>query len=145
MNMEKLTNKTREALAGARQIALERRNTELKNIHVLAALLKDENGLAGSILSRMGIDRRLFEGQVETALDRLPRMQSAGQELYNSNEVLTLLADAAKTAESMQDEYISVEHLLLAMFKSRSWISISCSNFRAKAWRAFVSSAAVFS
>ena len=120
MNMDKLTNKTREALTGARQIALERRNTELKTIHVLAALLKDENGLAGSILGRMGIDRRLFGGKVEAALDRLPRMQSAGQELYNSNEVLTLIADAAKTAESMQDEYISVEHLLLAMFKSRS-------------------------
>ncbi|MBQ7207067.1 MAG: type VI secretion system ATPase TssH, partial [Lentisphaeria bacterium] len=120
MNMEKLTNKTREALSGARQIALERHNTELKNIHVLAALLKDENGLAGSILSRMGVDRKLFGGQVETALDRLPRMQSAGQDLYNSNEVLTLLSDAAKAAESMQDEYISVEHLLLAMLKNRS-------------------------
>ena len=58
MNMEKLTNKTREALSGARQIALERRNTELKNIHVLAALLKDENGLAGSILSRMVFTKR---------------------------------------------------------------------------------------
>ncbi|MBQ9500791.1 MAG: type VI secretion system ATPase TssH, partial [Lentisphaeria bacterium] len=120
MNMDKLTNKTREALTGARQIALERRNTELRNIHVLSALLKDENGLAGSILGRLGINRKLFEGQVDAALARLPSMQSAGQDVYNSNEVLTLISDAAKAAEGMQDEFISVEHLLLAMFKSRS-------------------------
>jgi ATP-dependent Clp protease ATP-binding subunit ClpB len=120
MNMDKLTNKTREALTGARQIALERRNTELKNIHVLSALLKDENGLAGSILGRLGINRKLFEGKVDAALGRLPSMQSPGQDVYNSNEVLTLIADAAKAAEGMQDEFISVEHLLLAMFKSRS-------------------------
>ena len=120
MNMDKLTNKTREALSGARMTAVERRNTELKNIHVLHAMLQDENGLACSILSRLGISSRLFAGKVGEVLDRLPQMQSAGQDICNSNEVLSLLADAAREAQNMQDEYISVEHLLLAMLKSGS-------------------------
>ena len=88
MNMDKLTNKTREALSGARMTAVERRNTELKNIHVLHAMLQDENGLACSILSRLGISSRLFAGKVGEVLDRLPQMQSAGQDICNSNEVL---------------------------------------------------------
>ena len=118
MNMDKLTNKTREALNGARQCALERNNTELKNIHVLYALIQDEGGLASSVLSRLGISLKLFAGKVGEALDRLPRVQNV-QEIYNSNEVLTLLSDAAREAENMQDEYISVEHLLLGILKSR--------------------------
>ena len=119
MNLEKLTNKTREALNGARQCALEYANTELKNIHVLHALIRDDNGLANSILSRLGINRKLFAGKVEEALLRLPKVQNAG-EICNSAEVLTLLTDAGREADNMQDEYISVEHLLLAILKSRS-------------------------
>ena len=119
MNLEKMTNKTREALNGARQIALEYHHTELKNLHVLAAMLQDENGLTNSILSRLGISRSLFTQRVRDALQKLPQIQGQ-QEIYNSSEVLSLLSDAARQAENMQDEYISVEHLLLAMCQSRN-------------------------
>ena len=119
MNLEKMTNKTREALNGARQIALEYHHTELKNLHVLAAMLQDENGLTNSILSRLGISRNLFAQRVNDALQKLPQAHGQ-QEIYNSSEVLSLLSDAARQAENMQDEYISVEHLLLAMFQSRN-------------------------
>ena len=119
MNLEKMTNKTREALNGARQCAIEHANSELKNIHVLYALIQDEDGLANSILTRLGINKKLFAGKVDEALSRLPRLQNGG-DIYNSGEILSLLNDAGKEAENMQDEYISVEHLLLAMLKSRS-------------------------
>ena len=119
MDLEKLTNKTREALSGARVCALEHGNTELKNLHVLSAMLQDENGLANSILSRLGISCKLFAGKVQEAVARLPKVQNAG-DIYNSNEVISLLSAAGREADSMQDEYISVEHLLLAILKSRS-------------------------
>ena len=75
MNLEKMTNKTREALNGARQCAIEHANSELKNIHVLDALIQDDNGLANSILTRLGINRQLFSGKVDEALMRLPKLQ----------------------------------------------------------------------
>ena len=117
MNMEKLTTKSREALMAAHNLAIENSNTELRNIHVLAALMRQEDGLVPSILEKLGINRRLFETQVDQALSELPRVSgSQAQEIYNSREFSSLLVEAARQAEAMQDEYISVEHLFLAMF-----------------------------
>ena len=58
MNMEKLTTKSREALMAAHNLAIENSNTELRNIHVLAALMRQEDGLVPSILEKLGINRR---------------------------------------------------------------------------------------
>ena len=88
MNMEKLTTKSREALMAAHNLAVENSNTELRNIHVLAALLRQEDGLVPSILEKLGINRRLFENQVDQALSELPRVSgSQAQEIYNSREL----------------------------------------------------------
>ncbi|AVM43631.1 ATP-dependent chaperone ClpB [Victivallaceae bacterium BBE-744-WT-12] len=118
MNMEKLTNKSREALLEAQNIAVGNRNTELRDIHVLAALMRQEDGLVPSLLEKLGVSRQLFSKQVDEALAKLPTVQGGEQQVYQSREFSTLLVDAAKQAESMQDEYISVEHLLLAMFQA---------------------------
>ena len=120
MNMEKMTNKTREALVNAQQLAIELHNNELRVLHVLAALLKDPEGLTSSIIEKLGVSRNLFIQKVEQALQQLPRIQDNNQQIYQSREFSALLADAAKQAEAMQDEYISVEHLLLAMFQGAS-------------------------
>ena len=118
MNMEKLTNKSREALLEAQNLAVGNRNTELRILHVLASLMRQEDGLVPSILEKLGVNRQLFSHQVDDALAKLPSVQGGEQQVYQSREFSTLLADAAKQAESMQDEYISVEHLLLAMFQA---------------------------
>ena len=117
MNLEKLTNKTREALLAAQNIAMENSNSELRNLHVLAALARQDDGLVPSILEKLGVNRQLFDKQIDQALGTLPRV-SGRQEVYQSREFSALLVDAAKQAESMQDEYVSVEHLLLAMFQA---------------------------
>ncbi len=114
MNMEKLTNKTKEALNSAYQIATGMNHTELKNIHVLAALIKPEDGLPASLLEKLGVNKKLFAGKVDDALNRLPHVENAG-ELYNSREFSRLLTDAAKQAEQMGDEFVSVEHLMLSL------------------------------
>ena len=118
MNLEKLTNKTREALVGAQQIAVENSHNELRDIHVLAALVRQEDGLIPSILEKLGVNRRLFAEQLDRALGELPRVNGSGGQIYNSGEFSSLLNDAARQAGTMHDEYISVEHLLLAMFNS---------------------------
>ncbi len=119
MNMEKLTTKSREALMAAHNLAVENGHTELRNLHVLAALIRQEDGLTPSILEKLGVNRRLFAGQVDEALTRLPRVSGANQqEVHNTREASTLLVDAAKQAEAMQDEFVSVEHIFLAMFKA---------------------------
>ena len=71
MNMEKLTTKSREALMAAHNLAIENRNTELRNIHVLSALVDQENGLIPSLLEKLGVNRQLFSGQVKQALAEL--------------------------------------------------------------------------
>ena len=121
MNLDKLTNKSREALLNSRQIALELKNNELRVLHVLAALIADDNGLIPSIFEKCGVSRELFSNALQKALTELPRISgNSGNDLYNSREFSELLNDAAKHAENMKDEYISVEHLLLAMFNSRN-------------------------
>ena len=121
MNMDKLTNKSREALLNARQIAVGLHHNELRALHVLAALLADENGLVPSIFEKCGVSRAIFASPLQSALNELPRLEgNSGGDVYNSREFSELLNDAAKHAENMKDEYISVEHLLLAMFNSRN-------------------------
>ena len=117
MNLEKLTNKTREALVNAQQTAIDNGNSELKALHVLAALVKQEGGLASSILEKLGVNRQLFQNQIDAALAALPKVSGGGQ-LYQSQEFNRLLNDAGNIADTMHDEYISVEHLFLALFKA---------------------------
>ncbi len=118
MNLEKLTNKSREALMSARDLAVAASNTELRNLHLLAALVRQQDGFVPSLLEKIGIKGSLFNTQIDQALGKLPRVDGGNQELYQSREFSTLLVDAGKQAESMQDEYISVEHLFLAMFEA---------------------------
>ena len=117
MNLEKLTNKSREALVNSQQIAIDSGNSELKALHVLAALVRQEGGLASSILEKLGVNRQLFANQVDSALAALPKVSGNGQ-LYQSQEFNRLLNDAGGIADTMHDEYISVEHLFLALFKA---------------------------
>jgi ATP-dependent Clp protease ATP-binding subunit ClpB len=119
MNSEKFTNRVKEALNAAYQLAAEHGNSELKNLHVLAALLKPEDGLCGSILEKLGVSRSLFSGKVDAALAKLPKVEGQA-EVYNSREFSALLTGAVKQSEQMKDEFVSVEHLLLAMIADHS-------------------------
>ena len=102
MNLEKLTNKSREALVNSQQIATDNNNSELKALHVLAALVRQEGGLASSILEKLGINRQLFSNQVDSALAQLPKVSGNGQ-LYQSQEFNVLLNDAGAIADEMSD------------------------------------------
>ena len=114
MNQEKWTTRTREAVQSAYQTALQKHHTELKNIHILHALLEQQDGLATSILERLGVNRSLFSGKVTDALNRQP-VTSGQQDVYSSGEFNRMLMDAETRMKEMGDEFLSVEHLLLAL------------------------------
>ncbi len=120
MNAEKFTTKSREALVACQQIAQEYRNNELRAIHLLAALVRQENGLVPSILEKLGVSAKLFDPQIDTALNALPKVSDASGEFYNSQEFSAVLNDAEKHAGNMHDDYISVEHLLLGILGNRN-------------------------
>ncbi len=118
MNIQKFTQKSIEAINGCEKIAMEYGNQELEQEHLLMALLRQENGLIPSLISKMNIDIKQFESAVDAALSARVKVQGGeprvGQHL---NYVLTYAEDEAK---AMRDSYVSVEHLMLAMIKKPS-------------------------
>ncbi len=119
MNVEKFTNRSREALLDARSIALEHGNTELRSLHVLAALLRQNDGLASSILEKLNVECTAVASETGRMIDALPRINGENQgDLYQSREFSNLLNNASGEAAKMKDEYVSGEHLMLAMLDS---------------------------
>ncbi len=113
MRMDKFTTLAQQALAEAQTDAVGRGNPEVTGMHVLAALLADDNGPAGNILAKAGVDAGKARAVVGAELDRLPRTsEGAGQ---GGRGLLELLARADKEAQDLKDAYVSTEHLLLAL------------------------------
>ena len=124
MNMDKLTNKSREALMNAQNIAVSSGHTELRAIHVLAGLLADETGLVTSVLEKCGVNLALFRSKMEGELAKLPRLEGGNQpNPPASREFGLALNRAMQYAEEMKDEYISVEHLLLGIMAESKEVS----------------------
>ena len=115
---EKLTQKTQEAIQSAQQTALRYSHQAVDVPHLLHALLTQENGLVPSILEKAGANAASVIAAVESALDRMPRVSGQSAEsgkIYVSQEFQTLMVKAEDHARRLKDEYVSVEHLLLAM------------------------------
>ena len=116
INPEKLTEKSIEAVNGAREIARGRGNTEIQQIHLLASLVAQEGGIVGALLSKMGSDKRsALELGIRRALDSLPKVSGSNSEAYMSNSCSQTIERAEEIAGRMRDEYVSTEHLFLAI------------------------------
>ncbi|MBR7130910.1 MAG: ATP-dependent chaperone ClpB [Lentisphaeria bacterium] len=116
MNVEKFTNKSREALMRAQQSAQAAGHTELRALHLLSALLDDDESLVNSILEKLGVNKALFRSKVTSALSDLPRVSgTAQQEVVMTGEFSSVLNNAMQKAAEMKDEFVSVEHLLMAL------------------------------
>jgi ATP-dependent Clp protease ATP-binding subunit ClpB len=116
-NFHRFTIKAQEALQNAQEIAAKKNHGELKSLHLLAALLEDEQSLVIPVLERSGVDIERLDEQIEVELDRIPPIVSnstVGQ-LYLSQELMKILDQAAKIAAQQKDEFVSCEHLLLAL------------------------------
>jgi ATP-dependent Clp protease ATP-binding subunit ClpB len=116
MDLDKLTMKTRAALDGAHQQALARNHQEIVPEHVLFALLSDPAGVVYPLLQQLDVQPKALRDRVGEALDRIPKVFAGGQvEPRFGAGVSKLLQAAGAEADSLTDEYISTEHLLLAM------------------------------
>ncbi|HWT05384.1 MAG TPA: Clp protease N-terminal domain-containing protein, partial [Xanthomonadales bacterium] len=118
MNVERMTQRVQEALDQAYQRALREHHTQTTVEHVLAALLEQENGIVPAVLQHAGTDPRAIARGVDEELRRQPRATGAGADTAHvtvAPELSRLLAKADDEAKSLKDDYVSVEHLLLAM------------------------------
>ena len=120
MNAEKYTQKALEAVKTAQNMAQENGNQYVTTEHLLYALLDQDGGLIGSLFGKMGVDCDGLLSELDTLIRNLPRISGGSGEVYASPEVGKILNIAEKTAEKLHDEYLSVEHLMLAIFSEGS-------------------------
>jgi ATP-dependent Clp protease ATP-binding subunit ClpB len=117
--MDKFTVKAQEALAASQDAAFKHRHTETTPIHLLYALLGQKDGLAVPILRKVGAGEIGLSEQVEAALAALPRLEKGVSDAPPSTAFQELLMKSMGEAESLRDEYVSTEHLLLALAEDR--------------------------
>ncbi len=118
MNIQKFTQKSIEAINNCEAIAMEYGNQEIEQEHLLMALLRQDNGLIPSLISKMGIDLAQFTSEVDAALSARVKVQ--GGQMYMGQNLNYVLTYAENEAKAMKDSYVSVEHLMLAMIKKPS-------------------------
>jgi len=115
--MDKFTLKSQEAIQAAQRLAERKGNQQLDAEHLLWALLDDEEDIASQILKKLGVNTKALQQDVEKAIDKFPKVIGAtplGQ-IYVSPRLKEVFENATQGAEHLRDEYVSVEHLLLAL------------------------------
>ena len=117
MNTQKLTQKSIEVIQKAQSIAIDNQNQQIEQVHILVALLTVDDSLIKQILKRMKVNDN-FENSVMDEVRKLPKVMGSRKmdSVYVAQDVDEMLNDAEKIAEKMKDEYVSVEHLMLALF-----------------------------
>ena len=121
MNMNQFTQKSLAAIQGAQDIAVEHGNQQIEQEHLLLALLSDEQGFIPQLLSAMDMTVPSFTAAVTAQVEKLPKVSGGGREagqVYIAQDVDKALKAAESTAQSMKDEYISVEHIFLGLLDS---------------------------
>ena len=116
---DKLTVKAQEAVQRASETASQRGNPDLLPIHLLVVLLEDREGIVGPVLEKFGVGPQALLAQANQILERLPRVSGAAAQPALSPAGQRLLDQAFKEADNFKDEYVSTEHLLLAMTDQR--------------------------
>ena len=118
MNTNQYTQKTLEALQSAQTIAAAHQNQQIEQAHLLLALLQQDGGLIPQLLKKMGVSVESLTAAAQDAVEKLPGVSGSGRDadkFYISRGMDSLMAEAERTAQGMRDEYVSVEHLFLAM------------------------------
>ncbi len=120
MNPNKMTKKSIEAVQGAQDISVSYQNNCVEQMHLLYALLNDEGGLCPQILTKTGVDANGVRTAALRFIEGMPRVSGSGREagkIYISPDLDKALSEAEAMAERMKDDYVSVEHLLMALIE----------------------------
>src|SRR6516162_8285195 len=115
MDQNRFTEKSQEALSAAHRLAGKLNHQQMDVEHLLLALLDQERGLATSILNKAEVPVDALKLRVQRDLERLPRVSGSNAEVTMTGRLNRLLAQAEDEAKKLKDEYLSVEHLLLAL------------------------------
>jgi ATP-dependent Clp protease ATP-binding subunit ClpB len=117
---DKFTVKAQESVQRAQTLASEHGNPELLPMHILAALLEDREGIVPPVLDKVGVNAQQTLAQINAALDRLPKVSGASAQPILSNAAQKVFDRAFKEADQFKDEYVSTEHLLLAIVDQKN-------------------------
>ena len=121
MDIRKLTQRSREAVAAAQQLAQRNGNAEIDQEHLLLSLLSQEDSLIGSLFTRMGKEEAAIASAAKAAVERLARMSGSGYDpdrIYITKDLEKALNRAEEEAQHMKDDFVSVEHLFLGLLES---------------------------
>ncbi len=119
MNINSLTIKAQEALQGAVSLAKERGQQAVEPMHLLSALIAEDDSLSAFLLGRVGVNARSLREEVRKALEALPRVSGGNGEQYFSADTSKVIQKAVDFTRNFNDKYASVEHLLLALVAER--------------------------
>ncbi|MDG5815808.1 ATP-dependent chaperone ClpB [Chitinispirillales bacterium ANBcel5] len=114
MDIEKFTRKSQEALSSANQLAVTLNHQEILPLHLMLALIRQDNGLIPSLIKKLSVSVEQTDQTVSDLLKKHPAVTGQGLQTYTSRALSVVLAEAQKISTKMKDEYISVEHLFLA-------------------------------
>ncbi len=117
ININHFTQKAQEAVVAAQRLAEEKNHSQVESIHLLAELLRQKEGVVPQILNRIGVSLPLLEQGVTAEIEQLPRAVGATTQVGFARELVNLLRAAERQADQLKDEYVSTEHLLLAMLE----------------------------
>ena len=117
MNMEKFTLKAQEAVQAAQTLAQQRDHGQIENAHLLLALLEQKDGVVPAVIEKIGADVAALETGLAGILETLPRVTGEGAATYLSPQASKTLAKAENEARTLKDDYLSAEHILLALAK----------------------------
>lgn len=116
MNFDKMTIKTQEALSRSQFIAMDHSHQEIHPEHVILAALEDRQGVLPALLKRLGINESQLEKDINESLNRYPKVQGNQGQIYFNPITSQLINQAFKEAKKLKDEYLSIEHIILALF-----------------------------
>jgi ATP-dependent Clp protease ATP-binding subunit ClpC len=115
MGPERLTEQAQEALAASQELVMRYRHSQWDVEHILLALLEQENSLASEILKGLGADDQLVRQQVELVLEKTPKLTQQGMQIFATPRIPSLMNSAAAEADRLKDEFVGVEHILIAI------------------------------
>ncbi len=120
MNLQKLTLKAQEALQTAQEIAANYNNQAIEPIHLLAALVQDSAGIIPPMLLKLGANMNYLKIKINEQIEMLPKSSGSNVSHYLSSGVSAALDSALKEAMALKDEYVSTEHILIALAEQKS-------------------------
>ncbi|MCR5482729.1 MAG: ATP-dependent chaperone ClpB [Clostridia bacterium] len=123
MNIEKFTQNAQAALMDCQNLALQLGHQQIEGEHLHLALMQQSDGLIPKLLGIMEVNTAGVIAELNTALEKLPKVAGGGDSLYTSGRVSRLLMEAEKQAENFKDDYVSVEHIYLALLAEKGTAS----------------------